>query len=135
MTIGKLAKSSGIGIETIRFYEREGLIAQPKLQKDSSFRKYDKAVLHRIAFIRQAKGLGFSLTEIRELLSLKAQPNANCSRVKAKAEKKIDEIEKKIADLSAIKKALKILAANCHSDHLASECNILAAMEPKGKDL
>lgn len=131
MTIGKLAKASGVSVETIRYYEREGLIDQPRYTAGTGFRKYDSVVLKRLAFIRRAKDLGFALAEIHELLSLKAKPQANCSPVKIKAEEKIAEIETRIADLRAIKDALRILADSCNSNHLAAECTILIAMESR----
>lgn len=129
MTIGKLAKASGVGIETIRYYEREGLIVRPWDANQSGFRKYDQSVLQQLAFIRRAKELGFSLAEIRELLSLKAQPNANCSRAKAQAEQKIAEVERRIADLMKIKEALRVLADSCNANHLVAECTILVALD------
>lgn len=134
MTISKLAKVSGVGIETIRYYEREGLIAQPKVEGRSSFRKYDDLAVQRIAFIKRAKSLGFSLAEIRDLLALKTQPQENCARVKEKTERKIEEIERKIVDLAVIRDALKVLSSMCHSDNLTSECNILMAMDSADKN-
>jgi MerR family transcriptional regulator, copper efflux regulator len=81
-TIGQLAERAGVGVETIRFYERRGLIAQPKRPADG-YRKYDEQVANRIRFIRQAQELGFTLNEIKQLLSLRVDPRTSCADVKA----------------------------------------------------
>ena len=128
MKIGTVAKQSGIGIETIRFYEREGLIAVPN-RGLSGYREYTEDVIVRLSFIRRAKDLGFSLKEIKELLSLKAKPISKCASVKKKANKKIEEIEEKITQLNAIKIALSDLVESCHSDSPTSDCPILDAFE------
>ncbi len=128
MTIGKLAKATGIGIETIRFYEREGLIQKPSHQVGNGYRKYEPSDIERLAFIRRAKDLGFSLKEIRELLNLRAKTKAKCASVKSKALEKIGEVERKIADLTAIKVALEKLASTCNAEAPTSECPILDAL-------
>ena len=87
MTIGKAARNADAGVETIRFYERQGLIAQPP-KPLSGYRIYSYETVKRIRFIRQAQALGFSLREIRELLSLKADPSADCADVRDQAEAK-----------------------------------------------
>ncbi len=129
MTIGKLAKHTGVGVETIRFYEREGLIQRPERAVGSGYRKYEHDAVLRLNFIHRAKDLGFSLKEIRELLSLRASSKSKCASVKAKAEAKIINVERKIEDLLAIKTALKKLAATCHAEAPTSECPILDALE------
>lgn len=128
MTIGKLAKAAGIGIETIRYYEREGLIQKPSHKVGNGYRKYEPSDIERLGFIRRAKDLGFSLKEIRELLTLRAKTKAKCASVKAKALEKIGEVERKIADLAAIKTALERLAFTCNIEATTSECPILDAL-------
>ena len=97
--IGKLARRAGVGVETIRFYERQGLLAAP-IRKDSGYRLYPEHVLGRIRFIKRAKELGFSLREIKELLELRRNSSAPCEDVCAKAQAKIANIEGKIAMLT-----------------------------------
>ena len=82
VTISKAAKNAGVGVETIRFYERKGLIEQPPKPFGPGFREYPEEVVRRIRFIRQAQDIGFSLREIAELLSLRADPSADCSDVR-----------------------------------------------------
>ncbi|MFW7382237.1 MAG: MerR family transcriptional regulator [Oligoflexus sp.] len=132
MTIGKLAKKVGVGVETIRFYEREGLLPRPTLVGGSGYRQYAPENIQRLSFIRQAKDLGFSLKEIKELLSLRVTTKANCGAVKLKAERKIEDIEKKISDLNAIKSALESLVLQCDEKKTTSNCPILEAIEKNG---
>jgi len=132
MKIGIVAKKTGIGIETIRFYEREGLIAVPN-RGPSGYREYSDDIEIRLSFIRRAKDLGFSLKEIKDLLSLKAKPKSKCESVKKKATKKIEEIEVKISQLNSIKTALFGLVKSCNSESPTSECPILDAFE-RGAD-
>jgi MerR family transcriptional regulator, copper efflux regulator len=131
MTIGKLAKAAGIGIETIRFYEREGLIEQPDRVVGSGYRQYPPDVVQRITFIKRAKELGFSLREIKEFLFLRARTKSKCASVRKKAEQKIADVDEKIADLTEIKRALEQLISTCHAEAPTSECPILEAFEDK----
>lgn len=131
LTIGRLAKVAGVGVETIRFYEREGLIRKPAHQVGEGYRKYEPATVQRLGFIRRAKDLGFSLKEIRELLNLRATSKSKCASVKAKAKEKIIDIDHKIADLIAIKSALEALVSTCNSEAPTSACPILDALEQK----
>lgn len=132
LTIGKIAKKAGVGIETIRFYERKGLIDPPP-RKESGYRQYPEKTIARLLFIRRAKELGFSLKEIKELLCLRYESTASCSDIKRKAETKIIDIAGKIADLEKIKAILAQLTAECSGRGPLSECPILEALEP-GKD-
>ena len=91
LTIGQVAREAGVGVETVRFYEREGLIEEPS-RRASGYRQFDEAVVDRLRFIREAKELGFTLNEIKELLSLKLDPASSCGDVKHRAEVKIAEI-------------------------------------------
>src|SRR5215475_7493814 len=92
MTIGQVAKLSGVGVETIRFYEREGLLNKPK-RKESGYRMFDSEVVSRIQFIKRVKELGFSLKEIRELLFLRVDSRATGKEVKKRVDSKIDQID------------------------------------------
>ena len=87
LTIGQLARNGGVGVETVRFYERKGLLAEPD-RRPSGYRQYDEDVVDRLRFIRRAKELGFTLNEIKELLSLRIDPTTTCADVKSRAEEK-----------------------------------------------
>ena len=126
-TIGQVAKQSGVGVETIRFYERERLIHQP-LRPESGYRRYPSETIMRIKFIQRSKALGFSLKEIKELLSLRVDSVSSCGEVKKRAEEKIADIEKKIHTLREMKQALGRLALACRGKGPTGECPILEAL-------
>lgn len=125
LTIAKAARQAGVGVETIRFYERRGLIEQPRKPQGSGFRLYSPEQIKRIKFIRQAQQIGFSLHEIQELLSLRADPNADCSMVRGQAVVKLDEVERKIDQLRQIRAALEALIAVCPGKGGLQACTIL----------
>jgi len=129
LTIGKVAKQAGIGVETIRFYERTGLLDEPP-RNNSGYRQYPPEAIVKLRFIKKAKQLGFSLQEIGELFSLRMQQDATCGDVRARAEEKIKNIEDKINDLTRMKEALAELTCQCSGDGPVSECPILTALEP-----
>jgi MerR family transcriptional regulator, copper efflux regulator len=128
LTIGKLAKAANVGVETVRFYEREGLIAEPPRRR-SGYRQYPPDTVRRVLFIRRAKELGFSLKEISELLSLRVEPSITCADVRAVARGKISDIETKISQLERMKAALDRLARACRGQGPTSECPILDALD------
>lgn len=103
-SIGELADAAGVGVETLRFYEREGLLPTPP-RKRSGYRQYPPDALARVLFIRRAKELGFTLKEIAELLELRVDPDKSCRDVRALARAKILDVEKRMADLARIKGA------------------------------
>ena len=131
LTIGQAARSAGLGIETVRFYERQGLLQEPP-RRDSGYRQYPDDVVARLRFIRRAKELGFSLKEIKELLALRVDPNTTCAEVRKRAQEKVIDVEAKIAALKKIKKALKKLTAACSGRRPTSECPILDALGTQG---
>lgn len=128
MTIGKVAELADVGVETVRFYEREGLIAEPP-RKPSGYRQYPMEAVSRIRFIRRAKELGFSLQEIKELLSLRIDPETTCADIRERAEGKIVDIDKKVRTLQRMKDALERLTAACNGRGSVSDCPILEALE------
>jgi len=128
LTIGQVAKQVGVGLETIRFYERRGLIEEPP-RRASGYRDYPPDTIARVRFIRRAKELGFSLKEIAELLSLRVDQDTTCADVKARAETKIADIQERVRALQCMKRALTKLAASCRGSGPASECPILEALE------
>ena len=128
-TIGQLAKQAGVGVETVRFYERKALLDGPP-RTASGYRQYSQEVVRRIRFIRLAKELGFSLKEVAELLSLRVDPETTCAEVKAQAEDKIADIDAKLQDLQRMKETLVQLVTTCSGRGPISQCPILDAMEP-----
>lgn len=133
MRISALARRAGVGVETVRFYEREGLIDQPARPANGGFRSYPGETVQRIRFIRQAQGLGFSLKEAGELLSLRTDPAAECAEVRARAREKLDDVERKIARLKLIRGALEDLIRSCPGAGVAARrCSILEALEAAG---
>ncbi len=131
LTIGKVAERAGVGIETVRFYEREGLLDKPT-RSASGYRLFDDQVVRRLEFIRRAKELGFTLNEIKEILSLRVGPGTCCEEVKAKADLKIADIEIKVATLRKMKKALLRLSKACEEKEPTADCPILEALEGRG---
>jgi len=127
LTIGQVAAQTGTNAETLRFYEREGLIPPPA-RSDAGYRHYSDAVIQRVRFIQRAKEVGFSLREIGELLSLRADPHTSCAEVKARAQEKIASIEAKQRDLETMRAALAKLARQCRGRGPVSECPILDAL-------
>src|SRR5581483_6055757 len=132
MTIGELAETAGVGVETIRFYERKRLIPQPR-RPSSGFRKYDQQIAWRIRFIRQAQELGFSLAEIKQLLELRLDPRRSCADVKAEAEAKIADIDGKIGSLRKMRRALVEITRSCSGEGPTSACPILDAIDDRSR--
>ncbi|MBU0675451.1 MAG: heavy metal-responsive transcriptional regulator [Proteobacteria bacterium] len=128
LTIGKIADRAGLGIETIRFYEKEGLLAKPR-RSGSNYRLYPEGDIFRLRFIRRAKELGFSLGEIRELLQLHDDTLATKGAVRTKAEVKIADIRGRIKDLSRMLAALTVLVDACDGQGPIQDCPILHALE------
>ncbi len=127
-TIGQLAKRAGVGVETVRFYERKGLIEQPR-KRTSGYRVYPDDVVQRIQFIRHAKDLGFTLAEIGELLSLRPDQRTNCAAVKDRAQAKMAGIDEKIASLTRMQRSLAKLVDAWDRRSQTAECPILEALE------
>jgi MerR family copper efflux transcriptional regulator len=127
LTIGQVAKKTDVGLETIRFYEREGLIESPP-RRPSGYRAYPPATVARVRFIRTAKDLGFSLKEIGELLSLRVDPVGACTGIKTIAESKITDIEERIWRLQRMRRTLRKLVTACEAREPTSECPILESL-------
>jgi len=113
MTIGKLAEALDINIETVRFYQREGLVKEPA-KRSNGYRYYGLEHMSRIMFIKRAKELGFTLNEIKEFLQINTARKSTCLDVISKVEEKISEIDHKIKDLNKIKSSLKELRGACN---------------------
>lgn len=129
-SIGQVAKQTGVSVETIRYYEKEGLMEVPE-RKNNGYRLFKEQTIDRLSFIQQAKELGFSLREIGELLSIKADANMVCSDVKQLAQEKLINIESKIKMLRRMKKSLDKLINICPGQAPLNDCPILDALQKK----
>ena len=129
LTTGALAAQSQVNLQTIRFYEREGLLP-PAPRTASGYRAFPPTAVARVRFIRRAQELGFALTEIRELLSLRVDKSRDREDVRAIAAGKLAEIDGKIQSLQTIRQALAHLADCCTGHGPADECPILVALNP-----
>lgn len=128
MKIGALAEATGTPVETIRFYEREGLLPPP-LRADNNYRMYLPAHLERLAFIRQCRNLNMTLDEIRALIALRESPAQDCGEVNALLDEHIGHVAHRIRELRALEKDLKALRARCAAPHPLAECGILNGLD------
>ena len=127
LLIGELARSAGVGVETIRFYERRGLLEAPP-RGASGYRRFPPAAAARLRFIHQAQQLGFSLREVADLLSLQVAAGATCAEVRERARAKLVEVRARQRSLARIGRALERLIERCRGDVPAGQCAILAAL-------
>jgi Hg(II)-responsive transcriptional regulator len=127
LTSGQLAKKSGVGVETLRFYEREGLLDKPA-RSGANYRQYTAEAVERVRFIRRAQLLGFQLKDIKELLALRDNPEAGSGEVREKAVAKLADIDQRIKDLEAMKAELARLVATCDGSAPAAHCPIITAI-------
>ncbi len=129
LTIGNLARQTGVKVETIRYYERIGLLPRPARTASGNYRSYSHAQLNRISFVRRARDLGFTLDQIRALLALADQRGHDCADVDAIARAHLGEVERKIADLTALRRQLRELIGSC-SRGVVADCRIIEALSP-----
>jgi len=130
MQIGRVAAQAGVNVQTLRYYERRGLLPRPP-RTETNYRAYPDDAVLRVRFVKRAQELGFSLMEIKELLSLRAAPRAKCADVLQRAELKIDDIDDKIATLRRMRRALSKLMAECHGSLPVTKCPILEALDDR----
>lgn len=123
--IGALAKRAGVGIDTVRYYEREGLL-EPTERRESGYRRYSGIQVSRLRFIRKAQALGFSLKEIRELLTLSSHQDV--ASVKHRAEDKLVDVDQRIAELQRVRAGLSALIKACPGHGRPEDCPILQAL-------
>ncbi len=128
LTIGRLARAAGVNVETIRYYQRVGLIEEPP-RPAAGYRRYSPSTIDRIRFIKRAQELGFSLREIRELLDL---GEGHCADVKARAQARREHVARQIADLQALQTTLDTLIQACEQDEDGARCPIVESL--LGKD-
>src|SRR5512145_1271216 len=126
-TIGDVAKQAGVGVQTVRFYEREGLIEEPP-RASSGYRSYQDDVITRLRFIKRAQELGFTLREIRELIALQTDTGADCGALRVVAQTKLTDIEQRIADLQRMGSVLKELVDSCGGHGPVVSCNIMECL-------
>lgn len=127
MKIGDLAEQSGVSVQTVRFYERSGLLPEPARTR-SGYREYGVHDVHRLRFIRRAKDLGFTLTEIGELLDLRVDPHRTADDVRERALLKIRSTQAKIRDLKRILQALQRLVDRCEAHGSPDQCALMHAI-------
>jgi MerR family transcriptional regulator, copper efflux regulator len=128
LTISRLARLGGVNLETIRYYERQGLLPKPP-RTAAGYRIFPSETARRLQFIKRAQELGFSLSEIGELLALRAKPGTKREDIRARAEAKIADIEQKMLTLEAMKKALRKMTNRCEGCGTLAECPILETLD------
>jgi MerR family mercuric resistance operon transcriptional regulator len=128
LRIGRLAQEVGINLETVRFYERQGLLPRPP-RSASGYRLFPADAPRRLKFIKRAQELGFSLREIRELLALRVSPRTDSTEIRKRTESKIADIESKIRTLDSMRKSLKKLVQSCAGCAPHSKCPILESLD------
>jgi MerR family transcriptional regulator, copper efflux regulator len=128
LTVGRVARLGGVGVPTLRFYERAGLLPKPA-RTSSNYRVYSAEAVKRVRFIRRAQQLGFTLKEIHELLALRVSRRANCAQVRLRAERKIADIEARIKSLQQMSRALTKFADECETHSRRVDCPLLQYLE------
>lgn len=128
LLIGDLAEATGVGVETVRFYERKGLLPEPP-RSDAGYRLYDNQAVRRLRFIRKAKELGFTLAETKDLLELRVTDPAACDDVAHRAREKIAAVEDRIRELDRVRRVLNELVETCAARAPTNECPILAVLD------
>lgn len=124
MQIGQLARAAGVAVDTVRYYERRGLLTEPQ-RRPSGYRVYHDEDLERLRFIRRGKALGFSLDEIRELLRLAHSGTADRSEVRALASRRLEDVERRLAELAAVRDTLRGLVEDCSGRGPVTGCPIV----------
>lgn len=127
MSIGELARDTGVNVETVRYYERRGLLSPPPRTR-TGYRRFNAEAARQIRFIKRAQGLGFTLKEIHDLLTLRADPDTTCADVKTRAQAKIEDIDSKLRLLNEMRRALAELAETCGGQD-EGHCPILDCLD------
>lgn len=131
LMIGEAARAAGVNVQTVRYYERRGLVPAPARTR-TGYRQYGDDAVARLRFIRRAQDLGFSLKEIQDLLGLRARHLGACQAVERKARQKIAVVDRKIRELQRLKRTLERLAAACAAHEPTGDCPILEVLEDHG---
>lgn len=127
LLIGALSRRAGVPVQTIRFYEREGLLAAPPRSR-SGYRVYGEDVIGRLRFIRRAQDLGFTLKEIRDLVALQDTLSGDCAAVRRAAAGKLSDVEERMSDLSRMKAELRKLIGSCRGNGSVRDCAIIECL-------
>ena len=128
LTSGELARQAGLNVQTLRYWERRGLLRPPQ-RTDSGYRQYPSEDVRRIRFIQRAKGLGFTLLEIAELLALQVAGDDSCDEVREQAEAKLDDVRDRIRSLRRMQDVLEDLVNACRDRSPTDECPILQSLQ------
>lgn len=128
LSIGQVARRAGVGVETVRYYEREGLLEEPP-RRASGYRQYSDEVVKRLHFIKRAQKLGFSLKEITELLMLRVDARTACEEIRQRTEAKIAEVERKLRELQRMRQALLQVHSLCIGQGPTGRCPMLDALD------
>src|SRR5260370_20234020 len=134
ITTSELARHGDVNLETIRYYERQGLLPKPP-RTGTGYRQFPSDAVQRVRFIKRAQALGFTLAEIKELLALRIDPAGSCHDVESRARAKISDIEERIITLRGMKQALSRLVTSCADGTGSEECPILEALEHSNTEL
>jgi MerR family mercuric resistance operon transcriptional regulator len=132
LKVGEVARRAGVNLQTIHFYEREGLLPKPP-RTASNYRMYSEDAVRRVRFIKRAQELGFTLRVIKELLSLRASPGTRCADVRLQAQAKLRDIDEKIGTLQRMRKALTKLIGECAGRGPVTSCPILEALDSENQ--
>jgi len=133
LRVGQVAARPGVSVETLRFYERRGLLKDPRGRSTAGYREYPEETVRLVRFIKRAQELGFTLREIDELLRLRQSQDAPCAEVRASAASKLADIERKVKSLRAMRRALGALVESCSSAGSTRHCPILEALDDSGE--
>lgn len=131
LTIGKVAGLAGVNVDTLRYYERRGVLPPPE-RTSANYRVYTEDAVLRVRFVKHAQELGFSLAEIKELLELRVNGTASCADVRDKAMGKVADLENKIRSLEAMRRVLTRLADECSEQGPLTACPVLDALDEHG---
>lgn len=131
MKIGELAERADVSVQTVRYYERQGLLPEPE-RTPSGYREYDSSDLHRLSFVRRAKELGFTLSEVGQLLDLRVRPGTTADDVRERATRKLASTRAKLRDLGRIAAALERLISACDAHGDPRACALMHALEENG---
>lgn len=133
LSTGQIAERAGVNVQTVRYYERRGLLPEPP-RSSQGYRQYRPRHAERIRFIKRAQDLGFTLDETNELLRLSLTPGADRADVRAQAKEKIEEVRERIRDLRRIEETLEMLVEACEGHGSTSDCPIIGALESANEE-